>query len=609
MTWIVTGIINVIMKLIADALNFILGMFTNMQLDIGRKPVDLLDADGNTIKASSKGLYETVFGTNTSFNTIIISIAIGLIALIFIIKAFSMLRSDEPNESIVSLFVNSMIAGILVVYIKDIFVFLEGVINPIYLEFRTILIGVQDDMEIAQKTFDVDIDEIGLGVGFVVLIISFALMISIIKFILEAFLRYVILGIMYTTSPLAMSAYASKESRDSIFKAWGQMLGSQFLLMILNLIILALVARGLITLGNGSGLGDTPESLQATKFVQELLLILGMVVVGQSLDEYLKNLGLSVANTGQGLSSAVIGGAMMATGTLRGAVRAGKTAVKAGKGAVKAGSKLGGAAAGIATGAGMKEGFKQGIGRTVANGKDGLTDSQKSKNAFKDFGSFSKESNKNARQQAEGLGLNTDDKLYSTVTDANGNKMLQATDIQTGDKSFVGHAPFVNDNIIAKEHVTPSGERMKVGITEDTARRDVSYISDKLNASNYNGMSWQSAKNGDMYYAIGTDKNGNHSIAIPSYQSNVMNPNSQVIKQMSVGQGDNKFTANIYANEGKSINWIKEGGTNLQYVNKDGSNFLKAKTDMTSIAKNKIGEHLDRKYKQPEDILGKNKKK
>lgn len=609
MTWIVTGIINVIMKLIADALNFILGMFTNMQLDIGRKPVDLLDADGNTIKASSKGLYETVFGTNTSFNTIIISIAIGLIALIFIIKAFSMLRSDEPNESIVSLFVNSMIAGILVVYIKDIFVFLEGVINPIYLEFRTILIGVQDDMEIAQKTFDVDIDEIGLGVGFVVLIISFALMISIIKFILEAFLRYVILGIMYTTSPLAMSAYASKESRDSIFKAWGQMLGSQFLLMILNLIILALVARGLITLGNGSGLGDTPESLQATKFVQELLLILGMVVVGQSLDEYLKNLGLSVANTGQGLSSAVIGGAMMATGTLRGAVRAGKTAVKAGKGAVKAGSKLGGAAAGIATGAGMKEGFKQGLGRTVANGKDGLTDSQKSKNAFKDFGSFSKESNKNARQQAEGLGLNTDDKLYSTVTDANGNKMLQATDIQTGDKSFVGHAPFVNDNIIAKEHVTPSGERMKVGITEDTARRDVSYISDKLNASNYNGMSWQSAKNGDMYYAVGTDKNGNHSIAIPSYQSNVMNPNSQVIKQMSVGQGDNKFTANIYANEGKSINWIKEGGTNLQYVNKDGSNFLKAKTDMTSIAKNKIGEHLDRKYKQPEDILGKNKKK
>ena len=607
MTWIVTGIINVIMKLIADALNFILGMFTNMQLDIGRKPVDLLDADGNTIKASSKGLYETVFGTNTSFNTIIISIAIGLIALIFIIKAFSMLRSDEPNESIVSLFVNSMIAGILVVYIKDIFVFLEGVINPIYLEFRTILIGVQDDMEIAQKTFDVDIDEIGLGVGFVVLIISFALMISIIKFILEAFLRYVILGIMYTTSPLAMSAYASKESRDSIFKAWGQMLGSQFLLMILNLVILALVARGLITLGNGSGLGDTPESLQATKFVQELLLILGMVVVGQSLDEYLKNLGLSVANTGQGLSSAVIGGAMMATGTLRGAVRAGKTAVKAGKGAVKAGSKLGGAAAGIATGAGMKEGFKQGLGRTVANGKDGLTDAQKSKKMFKEFS----KGKDNARQQAEGLGLNTDNKVYSTVKDAQGNisPMLKATDIQTGDSSYIAHSPDVNDNIIAKEHVTPSGERMKVGITEDTARRDVSYISDKLNASNYNGMSWQSAKNGDMYYAVGTDKNGNHSIAIPSYQSNVMNPNSQIIKQMPVGQGDNKFTANIYANEGKSINWIKEGGTNLQYVNKDGSNFLKAKTDMTSIAKNKIGEHLDRKYKQPEDILGKNKKK
>ena len=255
----------------------------------------------------------------------------------------------------------------------------------------------------------------------------------------------------------------------------------------------------------------------------------------------------------------------------------------------------------------MKEGFKQGLGRTVANGKDGLTDAQKSKKMFKEFS----KGKDNARQQAEGLGLNTDNKVYSTVKDAQGNisPMLKATDIQTGDSSYIAHSPDVNDNIIAKEHVTPSGERMKVGITEDTARRDVSYISDKLNASNYNGMSWQSAKNGDMYYAVGTDKNGNHSIAIPSYQSNVMNPNSQVIKQMSVGQGDNKFTANIYANEGKSINWIKEGGTNLQYVNKDGSNFLKAKTDMTSIAKNKIGEHLDRKYKQPEDILGKNKKK
>ena len=598
MTWIVTGIINVIMKLIADALNFILGMFTNMQLDIGRKPVDLLDADGNTIKASSKGLYETVFGTNDSFNSIIISIAIVLIALIFVIKAIGMLRSDEPNESIVSLFVNSMIAGILVVYIKDIFIFIEGLINPIYLEFRTILIGVQDDMNIAQKTFDVDIDEIGLGVGFVVLIISFALMISIIKFILEAFLRYVILGIMFTTSPLAMSAYASKESRDNIFKAWGQMLGSQFLLMILNLVILALVARGIITLGTGSGLGTDPEAAQATKFVQELLLILGMVVVGQSLDEYLKNLGLSVANTGQGLSSAVFGGAMMATGAIRGAVGAGKTAIKAGKGAVKAGDKLGGAVAGAATGAGIREGFKQGIGRTVANGKDGLTDAQQSKNMFKDF----KKGNDNARQQAEGLGLNTDDKLYSTVTDANGNKMLQATDLQTGDKSFVGHAPSVNDNIIAQDHVTPSGERMKVGITEDAAKRDVQNLTDKLNSSKYNGMNWEAreakGENGNLHYVFGTDPQGNKSIAMPNYQSRAMDPRNQVVKEMSVGQGNNQFTANIYANEGNTVDWMK-GGSNIQYVKNDGSNFIKQQVDNKSIAKNKIKEQLDKRYKNP----------
>lgn len=148
-----------------------------------------------------------------------------------------------------------------------------------------------------------------LGILILELIIGCTLMICFFRLVLEVYERYVLLGVMYMTSPLAFASIISKDS--AIFKNWFSMLISQFLIMCLNLVFIGgfigawynIINKGLT---NGYMFEDYPS------YIATMFALVGWLVTGQKIDQHLKSTGWSVSQTGAGLLGAVAGGAVLA---------------------------------------------------------------------------------------------------------------------------------------------------------------------------------------------------------------------------------------------------------------------------------------------------------
>lgn len=121
---------------------------------------------------------------------------------------------------------------------------------------------------------------------------------SMIKVVLEAVERYIILYVLIYLSPLAAASIASEET-SGIYKKFFSMFISQCLLLLLNVWS---VKMGISMLSNLSQ-NATP--------VLGLLMGYGFLRVAQKMDSYLNQLGLNAAITGAGL-----GMELMATGAM-----------------------------------------------------------------------------------------------------------------------------------------------------------------------------------------------------------------------------------------------------------------------------------------------------
>lgn len=128
---------------------------------------------------------------------------------------------------------------------------------------------------------------------------------SLIKLILEAVERYVVLFILVYLSPLASAALAS-ENTLGIFKRYFTMFISQCILLLLNVWSLKMSVSMLSSLGNNA----TPA----------LGLVLGYAFLRLALkmDSYLNQLGLNAAVTGSGLGTELLATGAMVAGQLSG---------------------------------------------------------------------------------------------------------------------------------------------------------------------------------------------------------------------------------------------------------------------------------------------------
>lgn len=148
-----------------------------------------------------------------------------------------------------------------------------------------------------------------LGVLLLELIIGCTLLISFFRLILEVYERYVLVGLMYYTAPLAFASIVSTGAK--IFRSWFQMLISQFILLCANLVFIGgFIGAWYKIMEPVPDQGYVFESEQ--QYFTTMFALIGWLVIGQKFDQHLKGLGLSTAQTGAGLMGALAGGAVMA---------------------------------------------------------------------------------------------------------------------------------------------------------------------------------------------------------------------------------------------------------------------------------------------------------
>ena len=160
----------------------------------------------------------------------------------------------------------------------------------------------------------VTIVSIATVVGLILLIIMMiALAWNYFKLLLETVERYVLVGVLCYTSPLAYSMGASKAT-SRVFQSWCRMVGSQLLLLVLNVWFLRAFNS---SVGQFIANGGALTTGQGSIFLW-LFCALALLKIAQKCDSYLAALGLSVAQTGSSMGMEMLMAARVITGFARG---------------------------------------------------------------------------------------------------------------------------------------------------------------------------------------------------------------------------------------------------------------------------------------------------
>lgn len=256
-----------------------------------------------------------------------------------------------------------------------------------------------------------------LATSIMSLVVTWLLLISYIRLIIEIVERYVVLGMMFYTAPLPFASLVSEGTSD-IFKAWIRMVFSEMLLIVTNSMFLGVfigairTASAMFHINIGTSAAEIrPGITTPFSWLVMMFMLIAWLQMAQNFDAYLKGLGLATAQTGRGVAAAAVAGFTYMTG------KAGSKAVKtAANTAVGKGLKAAwgaGGVAGVASAvkglsadgkAGMDSATKQtamksalqgagfsGLADTLFGGKtasaEGGMDLADSKNKLRDFGS------------------------------------------------------------------------------------------------------------------------------------------------------------------------------------------------------------------------------
>jgi hypothetical protein len=145
------------------------------------------------------------------------------------------------------------------------------------------------------------------------------------KLLLEVVERYIVVGVLCYTSPLAFAMGGAKAT-NKVFQSWCRMVGSQLLLLVLNVWFLRAFNSSVAHfVANGGAL----TSGQGNMFLW-LFCALAFLKTAQKFDSYLASLGLSVAQTGSGMGMEMLMGLRMLSGFAGGGPRSAGNVFKGG---------------------------------------------------------------------------------------------------------------------------------------------------------------------------------------------------------------------------------------------------------------------------------------
>lgn len=175
------------------------------------------------------------------------------------------------------------------------------------------------------------------------------------KLLLEAAERYILLGVLIFTAPVAFSLGGS-QTTSNIFKNWCRMLGGQIFLLLMNAWCLKL-----FTAMVGTFMAD-PLNVGGGGLFIWMLCAVGFLKIAQKIDSFMSSLGISVGHTG----GSMLGDAIIAAKGISGFKKMGML------GGFGGGKSGGGASGASSTGSSPNTGFMSGglagaVGRKVSS--------------------------------------------------------------------------------------------------------------------------------------------------------------------------------------------------------------------------------------------------
>ena len=273
-------------------------------------------------------------------------------AILFLITVWQLFRvfggpiTEAENPWI--LIARSSLFALLIGYAKPIFLIVLDIARAPYTALMEVSMTAEDftfaGVEQALTNGLTTIVSIVSVVGLLLLVIlEISLGWNYFKLLLETVERYIVVGVLCYTSPLAYSMGASKAT-STVFKSWCRMVGSQLLLLVMNVWFL----RGFnSSMGQFIGNGGALSTGQGSIFLW-LFCALAFLKTAQRFDSYLASIGLNVAQTGSSMGMELLMAARVISGV--------------GGGARSAGSVFGGGSTATATGTGAAaNGFAAGF--------------------------------------------------------------------------------------------------------------------------------------------------------------------------------------------------------------------------------------------------------
>lgn len=245
-------------------------------------------------------------------------------AMLFLITVWQLFKAFggpiSESEHPLQLIARSSIFALLIGYAKPIFEIALDIARAPYTALMDIQMSAEDfTFAGVEQVLMNGITTLVSVVTVVGLILMLILQISLgwnyFKLLLEVVERYIVVGVLCYTSPLAYCMGGSKAT-EPVFKSWCRMVCSQLLLLVLNVWFLR---------GFNSAVGQFIANAGATSTGQGNIFLwmfcaLAFLKTAQKFDSYLAAMGLNVAQTGSSMGMELLMSARMLTG-LGGGVR------------------------------------------------------------------------------------------------------------------------------------------------------------------------------------------------------------------------------------------------------------------------------------------------
>ena len=239
-------------------------------------------------------------------------------AVLFLITAWQLFRvfggPVTEAENPWTLLARAAIFSLMIGYAKQIFLLALDIARVPYWSLVSVTMTADDftfaGLEGVLSSGLTTIVSVVSGVGAILLLIlEIALGWNYFKLLLETVERYVVVGVLCYTSPLAFCMGASKAT-SNVFRSWCRMVGSQLLLLVMNVWFLRAFNSSVGQyVANGGALTNGMGNIFLWLFCA-----LAFLKTAQKFDSYLASMGLNVAQTGSSMGMELLMAARVISG-------------------------------------------------------------------------------------------------------------------------------------------------------------------------------------------------------------------------------------------------------------------------------------------------------